>query len=106
MIHAKSMGPRRRVLWTFIIALTLAVAGREVPECANLEDDVSNDGGAVACVQGAVAKAPSRRLTSVEVALIRRPFVSLDKLPTRASPADPASKGGRDILHLLTLQRK
>jgi len=34
----------RAVLCNFIFVLALAIAGREVPECANLEDDVSNDG--------------------------------------------------------------
>ena len=58
MLAVESRRPRRRILCSFIIALPLAVAGREVPECTNLEDDVSNDGDVVSCVEVAVPDPP------------------------------------------------
>jgi hypothetical protein len=105
MLPVGNRRPRRRILCNFVIALVLAVAGREVPECANLGDDVSND-GVVSCVHAAVSKARARRLTLSEVVRLHSASTFGDRLPISGFLADRASKGGRDLLQLLTLQRK
>src|SRR5215469_15453049 len=83
MLAVESRRPRRRILCSFIIALALAVAGRAVPECTNLEDedDVSNDGDVVSCAEVAVPRPSLRRLTLSEVVQIKPTYASGDRLP-------------------------
>jgi len=106
MIPAKSQNRRRRILCNFIFALALAVAGREVPECAHLDDDVSNDGTAVSCVQEAVPGTPSHDDIPHKGLKTTRSFVFVSRVRISTLTANPASKNGQALLHLLTLQRK
>jgi hypothetical protein len=97
---------KRRILSCLLFSLILAIAGREAPEFVNLTDDPSNDGTIVLSVQEAVPQLSSRSITPQE----RRRFTSnlflFEDFRSFHSVALPTSISGKDLLHLLSLQRK
>lgn len=98
-----------RVLRFLLFFLVLAVAGREVPECVTLGDDVSNDGTVASRADEVVPKVPSRRAIPQEryESTNRRsfPIANLCGLSFRPLCAPP-KLAGKELLHFLTLQRR
>ena len=91
----------------FVVLIALVVGAREVPECAHLADDASNDGIAVS-LDLWTSQAPSRFASPEE----RGARVAHCPLPTAISnnahlPAFSAlGKAGPELLRLLDLQRE
>ncbi len=98
-----------RALCFLLFFLALAVAGREVPECVTLGDDVSNDGTVASRVEEVVPKVSSRRATPQEryESTNKGSFPIANLYRFSFSPlCAPPKLAGQELLHILTLQRK
>jgi hypothetical protein len=104
--HIMTGSHKRRILSCLLFSLILAIAGREVPEFVNLTDDPSNDGTIVLSVQEAVPQISSRRMTPQERCRYKGKLVLFENFRNFHSVALATSIPGRDLLHLLSLQRK
>jgi len=97
---------KRRGLW-LIFFVALVVAGREVPEYVTLTDDTSNDGIVVSSDHQVVPHAPLRSPQFGEklgFASERSAFGHTFGFSPSFLPV--GLKAGRELLLLLTLQRK
>jgi hypothetical protein len=95
--------------WLLVLVLALGVATIEAPEFASLTNDVSND-AVVVTLEDAIPKLISRPLCRGETTLlVLTNSFSLSKLSKKRSWFGPAlassSTTGKEVLHLLSLQR-
>jgi hypothetical protein len=95
----------KRGFCLFVLLLTVAVAGREVPECLTLTNDVSNDGMVTtvdtATALPAIEREPAGPSTALPAALALSP-----QRPRSTNLRHPWGRGSQSLLRLLSLQRK
>ena len=90
-----------------MLMLMLGVAGREIPECASLADDVSNDGEVVSYVQEKTLDVCVGRVL-VPAARVFPAISSLhwnNAWPLRTLRVQASDEAFSDLLRLICLQR-
>jgi len=94
-------------LFFLILMLTIVVAGREVPECVSLADDVSNDGEIPACSQQSAPQSSAKIPCSTWGGCNSAGFYRTKENPYVAPAMGTAAiQIGTTILLLLCEQRK
>src|SRR5690242_1566078 len=90
----------------FVVLIALVVGAREIPECINLTDDVSNDGIAVSLDQRA-CQASSRLIAAEQgQTYVTRTILPGGRLNNAGFPPpfSALGKAGPELLRLLSLQ--
>jgi hypothetical protein len=98
---------RNLIFAILMLMLMLGVAGREIPECASLADDVSNDGEVVSYVQEKTLDVCVGRVL-VPAANVHHVISSLHWSNARPLPTlgvQTSDKAFSDLLRLICLQR-
>ena len=93
----------KRSFCALIFLLAVGLAGIEAPELATLTDDVSNDSVVVLPLEEVLARLGADHSARADSLTFERPvFLPLEGY--QSAPRVP--RAGRDLLHLLTVQRK